>query len=150
MSLHPADAGDEPAQSTELPIIAAPLVVFEGDAEERAAALYVLYPLVCKLHARYAQLQGRIRAAWWERDGEIELLAALCAQRALLDARARSPESAADQLGFLLALPAIAEHLTQSHGAGSFDPERDRPAFQEWLQRQVDVASHAGLGVATC
>jgi hypothetical protein len=122
-----------------------PLVLFGSPAEERAAALYLLYPRVCELHERYAQLQGRLRAAWWERDAEIELLAALCAQRALLDARALQPESASEQIDFLLALPLIAEQLTQSSGSGAFDPQRDRARFLAWLEaasREPD-APHA-------
>jgi hypothetical protein len=126
-----ANGGEAPSSLRAAP----PLVVFGSAPEERAAALYLLYPLVCELHDRYVPLQGRIRGAWWERDGEIELLAALCARRALLDARAHHPESAAEQIGFLLDLPAIADHLTQSHGSGSFDPARDHPAFLTALRR---------------
>jgi hypothetical protein len=147
MSLHTEDDLCDPTLDAQH---AAPLVLHGLDLEERAAALYVLYPLVCDLHGRYAQLQGRIRAAWWEREDEIELLAALCAQRALLDARAHQRESAADQLGFLLALPAIADHLTQSHGAGSFDPERDHAIFLEWLEQQVANEAGSSSGAATC
>jgi hypothetical protein len=132
-----ADAVEAPGMLRAAP----PLVVFGSAGEERAAALYLLYPLVCELHDRYAALQGRIRAAWWERDGEIELLAALCARRALLDARAQHPESAAEQISFLLDLPLLADHLTQSHGSGSFDPARDQPAFLAALRR---LAAHDG------
>ena len=106
-----------------------PLVAHGLAPHDRAAWLCALYPRIGELHDRYATLQGRVRAEWWLRDAEVEMLAALCAHRASLDEQAVNAESAKEQILFLFLLEQIATFLTSSEGSGAFDPGRDERTF---------------------
>ena len=92
-----------------------------------------LYAAAEELVERYPDdLDGRIRAGWWERPAEREMVAAICALRDALDddhatCDGEPDERARAELNFHRELPAIAERLTNA--------SRETRA---WRPRQTD------------
>jgi hypothetical protein len=100
------------------------------------------------LQSRYASLRAAIRPGWWTRAEECETLAALALWRHALDLEdpqfGEPAERARRAWELLRQLPAIAQHLASQPGTrGSFEPERERAAFDAWLAELRDPDSEA-------
>jgi hypothetical protein len=101
---------------------------------------------VVALQGRYARLRATIRPGWWTRAEERETLAALALWRRALDLEdpqfGEPAERARRAWELLRQLPAIAQHLASQPGTrGSFEPERERTAFDSWLAALPDSGS---------
>ena len=116
-----------------------PMVVFGLSVAKRSLILEDLYGDVEDLLVRYGVLVGRLRREWWLRDGEVEMLAALAAERRRLDLEAVTKLGGKNQMLFLLGLETVADFLSSREGLGAFEPIRDKPAFRAYLEGLDDA-----------
>lgn len=117
------------------------------DPQERRIWYEDLWSAVCSLRERY---RLPIRSRWWEDAIQLEALNALATWVMMYDYG--DWDDPPGKLTLLYDLERVAQLLRS--GQDPFDPERDRPLFERWLEEQIgeepsDVARGDQPGWAT-
>jgi hypothetical protein len=104
------------------------------DSGERRCWYEDLWVAVCALRARY---RLPVRWGWWEDSVQVEALAALAAWVENYDSG--TWDDPPGKLALLYDLERVS--LLLRSGQDPFYPERDRAAFERWLQSRGDDTS---------